>query len=232
MCLVLFFAQFLVAQNNESPNKCVEYITSYLDAMEGVLTPKANQVYHLKYTTTVTFHDTNTPVVKTDTEILISDKKVMLDDHNMKIYGNEETMFIVLPEVKKIYWNNSDPKLFAENSAQKKFLDVERSLLKTAVNISCRQQDKLEVISIIPSMAFKKKSGLVKQNIKYDNDLERIISVENLYNNNSVMKRQIVNYTIVNYKSSKKIQKPSEYIFSKASLKPKFKRFNIIDNRK
>ncbi|WAC02741.1 hypothetical protein N7U66_03455 [Lacinutrix neustonica] len=136
-CILLLIAmcwmEFGNAQNETDVN-CKNKILEYLDGMEKVSTPKSSQVYHMRYTTKTEFFESyNIPTTTTYTDMLMSEKQIVMDDENMKVYGNDKNMFVVLPKVGKIYWNNSDPRLFTENNSYNKFLEIERLLLKSSV---------------------------------------------------------------------------------------------------
>lgn len=228
ICLV----QLGNAQSEPVAN-CKEKILQYLDSMEKVLTPTSDQVYHMRYTTKTEFFETyKIPMTTTKTNMLLSQKKIVMDDENMKIYGDDKNMFVVLPKVNKIYWNNSDPRLFTDNNSYKKFLEIERSLLKSASNLSCSSAKGIDRIVIIPGKEFEKGTGLIKQILQYDQAQKRVISVENRFNTKSKVKKQLVNYEVLNYNSTKKIKEPLEYIFNGTNLMAAYKGFEIIDNRK
>lgn len=231
--ITICWIQFGFSQKQVSKN-CKSQILAYLETMEKVITPASSAVYHMNYTTETVFFDAyNIPVTSTKTDMLMSNKKIAMDDENMKVYGDEKNVFVVLPKVKKIYWNNSDPKLFTENNSYKNFLDIERSLLESAEQISCSSlNNTLDRIVIIPSTAFVKATGLMKQVLEYDKIQKRVVRVENQFNNKSKVKKQIVKYEILDYESNKKIKEPLAYIFSGSNLKPSYKNFEIIDNRK
>jgi hypothetical protein len=218
---------------NDTSSKCRDKILEYLDGMEEVISPKKNQVYYMRYSTNTTFFKKyNLPVSSTKSEMIISEYKIFMDDENMKIYGDDTEMFVVLPKVNKIYWNDSDPRLFTDNNAQSKFLEIERMLLKSINTINCVANGSKQNITIIPNKDFEKKSGLILQVLEYDINQKRITKVENRFNEKSKIKKQIVNYEAIDYKSSKKIKKPLEYIFNGTELKGAYKNFEIIDNRK
>ncbi|GAA4272078.1 hypothetical protein GCM10022258_13720 [Aquimarina gracilis] len=226
-CFHFGFAQ------NETSNTCKGKIISYLDDMEKILSPKNNQVYYMKYSTnTVFFEEYKVPTSSTTTEMLISGDKVMMNDENMKIYGNQEEMFVVLPKANIIYWNDSDPRLFSDNNSQKKFLDIERSLLKSSSSITCDTKENQQEIIIFPNKDFEKKTGLLKQVLVYDLESKRVISVENRFNKKSKIKKQVVYYEVVDYNSNNKIKEPLNYVFNGTELKPAYKNFEIINNRK
>ncbi|MBP2832842.1 hypothetical protein J8281_11655 [Aquimarina sp. U1-2] len=219
------------AQNEK--NNCKNDILAYLDSMERMLSPKENQVYYMKYSTKTDFHDSqNIPSSATTSEMLLSENKILLDDENMKIFGDNTDVFVVLPKIGKIYWNNSDPRLFLESNSQKKFLEIERTLLSTAIQINCSTKKETQYISIVPSEGFKTKSGLKRQVLKYNLASKQIISVENLFTDKSKIKKQVVLYEVIDYKSNKRVKKPLEYIFDRTALKVAYKNFEIIDNRK
>ncbi|MDO6761760.1 hypothetical protein Q4566_16245 [Tamlana sp. 2_MG-2023] len=201
--------------------------------MEKVLTPKSDQVYHLRYTTKTEFFEKyNIPKTTTKTDMLLSENKIVMDDEHMKLYGDDKNMFVVLPKVSKIYWNNSDPRLFSDSNSYKKFLDIERSLLKSSENISCSSLQKgKDRIVIIPGKEFVKATGLIKQTLVYDHLQKRVTSVENRFNAKSKVKKQLVNYDVLNYNSSKKIKEPLTYIFKGTDLMSTYEGFEIIDNR-
>ncbi len=223
---------FGYSQTNEI-NDCKNDILGYFDTMEKVLSPKGNKVYYMKYNTSTDFQESqNTPSSSSYTEMLIAENKILLDDENMKVFGDDKDVFVVLPKVGKIYWNNSDPRLFAESNSQKKFLEIERALLASAVQINCVVKNGLQHITIIPNDEFEKKSGLKRQLLEYDLNSKRVVRVENLFNTNSRIKKQVVIYEIIDYKSTKKIKQPLEYIFRGTELNVAYKNFEIIDNRK
>ncbi|MBG6130612.1 hypothetical protein IWQ47_002088 [Aquimarina sp. EL_43] len=218
---------------NETSNKCRDRILEYLDGMQEVISPKKGQVYYMKYSTNTTFFKKhNLPVSSTKSEMLISEYKIFMDDENMKIYGDDKEMFVVLPKIGKIYWNDSDPRLFTDNNAQQKFLEIERTLLKSIGTIDCVTNGNKQKITIVPNKDFEKKSGLIRQVLEYDVNQKRVTKVENRFNEKSKIKKQMVHYEIIDYKSSKKIKKPLEYIFNGTELKGVYKNFEIIDNRK
>ena len=214
--------------------KCKSTILGYLEAMEKVATPSSDQVYYMNYKTETVFYESyNIPVTSTKTDMMMGDKKIVMEDENMKIYGDEKNVFVVLPKVRKIYWNNSDPRLFAANNSYKKFLDIERSLLESAEVISCSSvQNQNDRITIIPAKAFTEETGLVRQILEYDKTQKRVIRVENSFNKKSKIKKQIVYYSVLDYNSKKNIKEPLTYIFDGTNLKSSFKDFEIIDNRK
>ncbi len=218
---------------NDTSSMCKSQIISYLDGMEEIISPKKDQVYYIKYSTnTVFFEEYKVPTSSTTTEMLISGNKIMMDDENMKIYGNEEEMFVVLPKVNTIYWNDSDPRLFSENNSQKKFLDIERSLLESSNSITCYTIENTQKITIFPNKDFEKKTGLLKQVLVYDLKSKRVISVENRFNKKSKIKKQVVHYHAIEYNSDTKIKEPLKYIFNGTELKPAYRNFEIINNRK
>ena len=218
---------------NDTSSKCVDKILKYLDGIQEVISPKKDEVYYMKYTTNTTFFKKyNLPASDTSSEMLISKYKVLMDDKNMKIYGDDKQMFVVIPKVGKIYWNDSDPRLFTDNNAQTKFLEIERTLLKSLKTIDCITNGSIQKITIIPNKDFEKKSGLIQQVLEYDIKLDRVTRVENKFNEKSKIKKQIVNYEIIDFKSSKKMKEPLEYIFKGTELRAAYKNFEIIDNRK
>jgi len=210
-------------------NKCENILLEYLNSMEVVKSPTKNQVYHIHYTTnTIFFQGKGLPNVSTETDILIGENKIVIEDNNMKVYGDDKHMFVVLPKAKTIYWNKSDVTVYEQSNSHQKFLDVERVLLKTSKDIKCLSNNN---VSVIPSDEFKKNIGLIEQNIKLDLNKKRVSSVENIYNSKSKIKRQVVDYAVVNYNSSKKIKKSTDYIFNGTSLLSVYEGYEIVDNR-
>lgn len=218
---------------NEPVNTCQTKILTYLDGMEKIATPQKEQVYYMKFTTKVAFHDSrNFPDTSTQTEVLTSQKKIAMVDPNMQVYGDDKEMFVILPKVRKIYWNASDPRLFAENNTYKKFLDIERAVLKTAKNVHCTEKEKVDHIVIIPGKEIENKTGLIKQILTYDRKTKTVTTVENSFNTNNKIKTQVVHYQVIDYKSTKNIKEALKYVFTGTQVKPAFKDFKIIDNRK
>lgn len=218
---------------SETDNGCKDLIVNYLNSMQKVLSPKKNQVYYMKYSTnTVFFEERKIPASLTNTEMLISESKIMMDDASMRIYGDDKEMFVVLPKVGMIYWNDSDPRLFSDNNAQKKFLDIERELLKFSNSITCDTKGNIQRIAITPNKDFEQKTGLKIQVLEYDIKSKRVIKVENRFNKKSKIKKQVVQYHIIEYNSTKKVKEPLSYIFNGTELKAAYKNFEIIDNRK
>jgi len=217
----------------QTSKECRAVIETYLNDMEKVATPKAGQVYHMRYSTqTVFFENYNIPKTNTQTDMMISHQKIAMNDESMKVYGDEKDMFVVLPKVQKIYWNNSDPKVFAQTNSYQKFLEVERNLLKSARNVSCSSDGNITRIVIVPGQDFEKNMGLIKQLIDFDTTQKRVVRVENRFNKKSKIKTQVVSYDILDYKSKKNIKEPSSYIFKGANLIPAYRNFEIVDNRK
>ncbi len=207
---------------------------AYLNQMENMNSPKKGQVYHVKYSMETKFNS-NTGVESrtTDTEILTTVDKIAVYDDNMSVFGDGKDIFVVLPEHGKIYWNNSDQRIFNDVNTYKKFLEIQRSLLHTANAINCTHQDNgMTQITVIPDKDFAKRTKLVSQKITYDPKTGSIVKVHNTFNAQSKIKDQKITYKKLDFNSAKKIISPVAALFDQNKLKPVYKGFQIIDNRK
>lgn len=209
-------------------------LMGYVDRMESMGAPKKGKVYHLKYQMTTIFNEKNgTHSEVADVEVFTSHDKIAVYDKKMNVFGDDENIFVILPDVKKIYWNNSDPKIFDEVATYGKFLDIQRALLNSASNITCSEKEGgLMSITIAPSSDFTKRTGLKHQKITYSLKEDRIIKVENEFKSYSRIKNQIMTYQKLDFDSSEKIVSPIEALFNGNKLKSVYNGFEIIDNRK
>ena len=96
---------------------------------------------------------------------------------------------------------------------------------------SCNDTESKTVIKVVPSKDFSLKTMLVSQIITYDNKQNRIVKVNNVYNQKSKIRNQSITYEILDFKSSKKIISPITALFKGKELKTAYKGFEIIDNR-
>jgi len=88
------------------------------------------------------------------------------------------------------------------------------------------------IITVEPNVEFAKRANLVLQKITYDTKEHRVLKVENLYDGKSKIKRQVITYYVLDFDSAKKINPPIAELFKGNSLKPLYRDFEIIDNRK
>ncbi len=213
-------------------DECKNKILSYLEKMEKMNKPESGKVYYVRYRMHTEFSkELQISSSETVTEVMTSKNMLMMKDQNMKVFGDEENVFVVIPKIKKIYWNKSDPRIFNDANTYKKFLDIQRSLLNSAVEISCVKQNDITIITVKPSAEFSKRTKLLQQKITYNNKSERIISVDNSYNRYNKIKNQTIVYEALDFNSSKKIASPITALFRAKELKPAYKGFEIIDNR-
>jgi hypothetical protein len=166
-----------------------------------------------------------------NTEVFTTHNKIALYDKKMSVFGNEKDVFVVLPEYKKIYWNNSDPRIFNDANMYKKFLEIQRLLLNSAKTISCADNDGKMIITVIPDTEFGKKTKLSHQKITYNIQEDKIQKVENFYSKTNKIKNQTITYQVLDFNSRIKIDSPTTALFSGNELKSKYKGFEIIDNR-
>ncbi|SNZ01683.1 hypothetical protein SAMN06265377_3525 [Flagellimonas pacifica] len=213
---------------------CKEKLMSYLNRMESMSAPKNGQVYHVRYSMETKFSSNSGVESKTtDTEVFTTANKIAVYDSNMSVFGDEKDIFVVLPEHGKIYWNNSDPRIFNDINTYRKFLEIQRTLLDSAETVDCVHKDNgLTLITVIPNADFAKRTKLVQQKITYDPKKDKIVSVENGYNGQSKIKKQRITYEKMDFDSPKEIISPVAALFKGHQLKPAYKGFEIIDNRK
>lgn len=224
----------LTAVSNEEPpfEVCKEKLLGYLKKMEAINTPKEGEIYHVIYRMNTQYSkELGINSSETITEVVTGKNKLMLNDKSMQVFGDDKNVFVVIPEQKKIYWNDSDPRIFDDSNTFKKFLDIQKNLLNSAINIQCVERDGKTFITVIPNDKFKKTTKLLQQNIIFDNKLERITEVNIIYNKFSKIKTQSVVYEILDFKSSKKIIPPITALFKGNELRTTYKGFEIIDNR-
>jgi hypothetical protein len=211
---------------------CKELLLAYLDKMEAINTPEKGEVYHVKYQMKTVFNESlGVDSEIANTEVFTTANKIALYDKNMSVFGDEENVFVVLPEHKKIYWNNSDPRIFNDANRYKKFLEIQRNLLNSAKTISCVDNDEEVLITVIPHDEFSKKTKLSHQKITYSTKEKRIVKVENLYSTTSKIKNQTITYLVLDFNSTINIDAPTTVLFSGNQLKSRYKGFEIIDNR-
>jgi len=234
--LILTFLP-LVLWGRECPyanGDCRKLLLDYLERMEGVGGPLEGKVYHLRYRMETEFTpNTGMDVQINNTEVLTSKERIMVHDQKMSVFGDRENIFVVLPQQKRIYWNRSDPRIFKEMDAHAQLLEVQRSLLNSAKAMECSLADEDQIIiTVEPNLEFAKRANLVLQKITYDTKEHRVLKVENLYDGKSKIKRQVITYYVLDFDSAKKINPPIAELFKGNSLKPLYRDFEIIDNRK
>ncbi|MBR9855902.1 MAG: hypothetical protein GYB37_15230 [Algicola sp.] len=202
--------------------------------MESLSSLKKDKVYHLKYSMESTFNgNSGVKSEVTEVEVFSSLGKMAIYDQRMNVFGDEENIFVVLPDIKKIYWNNSDPKIFNETDTYKKFLEIQLALLSSAKDISCSESENgLIMITIIPDSNFTKQTGLQIQQVTYSLKQDRIMQVENKYNGTRGIINQKMIYKKMDFDSPHNIISPIRALFKNNELKPIYKGFEIIDNRK
>lgn len=220
----------------ESPlskeGECKDVLYSYFDFLKSMNKNREGKVYYAEYTTWNEFNESSAyPKVKTVTKVFSSLNRIMLDDDYMKIYGDSLDVFVVLPKLKRIYLNNSDPSMFRENTSYEDLINVEEVLLKTTNDIVCSENDGIKEFTILPGKKFKDKTKLKKQNITYSEKENRILKIDNSYTKLHKIKRQVIEYNILEFDSKRKMKSPKSYLYNGNSLKKEFKSFEIIDNR-
>ncbi len=213
---------------------CKERLLTYLNKMEAVGSPIKGQVYHVKYRMKTTYNQgTGLDSEVADVEVFTTEGKMAVYDRKMSVFGDESNIFVVLPIHKRIYLNNSDPRIFNDVNTYKKFLEIQRALLNSAKSIDCvQQEDGLMLITVVPDSDFAMSTKLLHQKITYDVQMERIVKVDNIYNGRHKVKSQTITYHKLDFDSPKKIISPIEALFNENELKSVYRGFEIIDNRK
>lgn len=229
---LLVFPNTGIGQTSSQDNACEEVILEYLLRMEQMTAPKTGEVYHVKYNMKTQFaKQLGVSSTEASTDVYSGKNQLAIYDQKMQVFGDDTTIFVVVPEHRKIYWNDSDPRIFNDANAYKKFLDIQKALLNSAIQLSCHDKNNQTLIKIIPDEDFAKKTKLISQQITYDKKAARIVKVDNTYNQMSKIAHQSITYEILNFKSSKKITDPIAALFDGKELKAEYKGFEIIDNR-
>lgn len=221
-----------IGQTSNQDNACKKLILDYVQQMEHMSAPQAKEVYHVKYRMKTRFaKQLGVSSTETSTEVYSGKNRLAIYDKKMQVFGDDTTIFVVVPEHRKIYWNDSDPRVFNDANAYKKFLAIQKALLNSATQVSCHDKDGHTLIKVIPSKDFAQKTKLVSQQITYDKKAGRIIKVDNTYNPTSKIAHQSIAYETLDFQSSKKITAPIAALFEGKELKAAYKGFEIIDNR-
>lgn len=212
--------------------ECKNVLYTYFAFLKEKNKNRTGKTYYSEYTTWNKFNKNEEfPDVKTTTKVFSSFGKMMLENDNIKIYADTTIVFVVLPQLKQIYLDYPDPRMFIKNETYNDLIKVEEVLLKSTNEIVCSDSNGMTEFTIIPSNSFKGKTHLKKQHIIYNNKENRIFKIDNSYTELHKLKRQIVQYDVLEFNSKRSMKSPKYYVFNGNTLKPKFSKFEIIDNR-
>lgn len=213
-------------------NDCQISLVEYLEHMTEKSTNREGKTYYVEYTTLNKFAEkTGLQQTETKTRILSSENGIMMLDDNMKMYGDKKQIFVVLPKLKRIYLNNSDPVIFENNNSYQELIKIQKALLESAEKVSCSNESGMIIFKVTPGDQFVKSFKLKEQVVYYNEKQSRVFKVENKYEPGSKILKQSVQYDIMEFNSNRSLPNPMDKIFINGKIKSEFASFEIIDNR-
>ena len=209
---------------------CKAILMEYMKVLESLSTPKNGQVAYLKFTTEV--GQKNDKTVKSTSEVISSNQKVVVKGNNMQTYADTKNVFVVVPRVKSIYWNDSSKEIFKKSKLPGNYFNLERQLINSAESITCNSLGSTITIRIVTNAEFRKKTKIKNQKVVYDTQKKQVISVKNNFMDSAKYKYQLITYSDMDFNSKMNIREAYKYIFKGSQLLSDFKNYQIIDNRK
>lgn len=229
----IVFGFLLIAQVSwsQSTSACVEIVVGYINKMTEVKLENGKTSY-MKYTTSTKYHkDLNIPDASTTSELYVSADKQILMDPTMKVYADAKDVFVVIEPKELIYWNDSDPVVFQRNNTYKVFLELEKKIIGSG-DVKCLMSDQYIQIIVNPTAQITQQTNLIKQEISYNKNTNKIEKVTNYYNKNSKFAQQSVHYQIIEYNGNRKLKESAkQYVLNANKLIDKYKTYTLIDNR-
>lgn len=227
---IIYYDSLFCQKSDECKRKLIEYV----DFMESKFKDKNNKdTYHVKYSVKTHFSpELRMKPSDNITEVISAKNRLIVISDKLELYADSKNIFVVIPSNKKVYWNSYDPEVFSKMDNYKRILDVQKVLWNSAKSIDCTMNGTNEFIMVVkPSEKFSKSIKLNKQVILFDRKKNVVKNVTNMFQIDNRIRKQKVEYLILNYTSNKKIQSSKSYIFEGGKLKNQYKGYSIIDNR-
>ena len=220
----------------QQDQECKNLIRDYLQRMYSYSKPDQKKIYFLEMTTD-TFYKPEAETQDTHVEIkmTIAGAKMEYESNVMSYYMDEKNTFVIMHPQKVVVLSDGGVKNRTNKYAN--IVAVEDTLLKHSTITSCVNVNSdgktLKQIFLTTDKIFRTATSIAKVEYLYDLGEERVVKSTMRYAEKSPKKEDVILYKKVDYDYNiSPFKNASEKVLTtNGSLLPKFKTYQLIDNR-
>ncbi len=226
-----------IAAVSQQRSDCMARVQSYYDAFAKIGNPKGKKVYHFKLIMDNAIKgDNGVKHNKANVSIFIGERNMNYFTDDVKIYQDEEDVFMVIKKHRTIIRSKSSLETDRDDKLKSLF-SIQDSLLAHMEVIDCSEKIVDKDRLFIANLKFEEKINKVYQvksiRMIFDDRSKQMKSVYVKYlpgQPNVFSKQQVAK---IDLNSSKRFQKRAKDIFysSNGTIKPAYAGYKIIDKR-